>query len=113
MSRYKGDRWIGGGHWVECMRCGDVRRNFNMKKEWTGLIVCPDCWEPRHPQDLIRVKSDKIAARGIVNTLISIVSVAPCSPDATAGVAIAGCAVAGVDVTAAANIPTATNDGSL
>lgn len=29
-----------------------------MKKEWTGLIVCTECYDPRHPQDLVRPKAD-------------------------------------------------------
>ena len=48
------------GLWnVICDRCGVKRKNNQVKKEWTGLIVCADkCWEPRHPQDFVRAKPD-------------------------------------------------------
>ena len=31
----------------------------NTKKEWQGLIVSKETWEPRHPQDFVRGKADK------------------------------------------------------
>lgn len=38
------------GCWlVNCDRCGDWIYNIECKKEWTGWIVCYDCYEPRHP----------------------------------------------------------------
>jgi len=24
-----------------------------LRAEWTGVMVCSECWEPRHPQDMI------------------------------------------------------------
>jgi hypothetical protein len=47
-----------------CDRCGYKFYNWQLKKEWTGLMVCSgpetnDCWEPRHAQDFLRpVKED-------------------------------------------------------
>ena len=38
-----------------CDRCGFVYKHFELKDEWTGLKVCDKCWEPRHPQDMLRV----------------------------------------------------------
>ena len=29
-----------------------------MKEEWTGFIVCKDCFETRHPQDFVRAVKD-------------------------------------------------------
>ncbi|MDH5426184.1 MAG: hypothetical protein OEY29_14440 [Gammaproteobacteria bacterium] len=26
-------------------------KNVDVKKEWTGLYTCRECWEPRHPSD--------------------------------------------------------------
>ena len=48
------------GKWnVICDRCGVKRKNDQVRKEWTGLIVCIDkCWEERHPQDFVRSKPD-------------------------------------------------------
>ena len=43
------------GKWnVICQRCGLQFKNDALRSEWTGLKVCKDCWEPRHPQTLIR-----------------------------------------------------------
>lgn len=37
-----------------CDRCGFEFKSDELRMEWTGLMVCHPCWEPRHPQDLIR-----------------------------------------------------------
>lgn len=43
-----------------CDRCGFERWNGQLRKEWTGLMVCKDtCWEPRHPQDFVKGKPDR------------------------------------------------------
>lgn len=43
-----------------CQRCGEKYKSSMMRMEWTGLRVCDRCWEPRHPQDLIRpIKDDQ------------------------------------------------------
>lgn len=44
-----------------CQRCGFEYKSDQIKKEWTGLRVCRDCWDPRHAQDFVRGKSDKQA----------------------------------------------------
>jgi hypothetical protein len=42
-----------------CDRCGFKFKTNQLKKEWNGLYTCTlFCWEPRHPQDLIRSKHD-------------------------------------------------------
>lgn len=47
------------GSWnVICDRCGFKYKSFQLRKEWTGLMVCKNCWEPRHPQDLIKIPKD-------------------------------------------------------
>jgi hypothetical protein len=49
------------GKWnVVCDRCGFKFKNDQLKKEWTGLMVCHTCWEPRHPQTLIKVPEECI-----------------------------------------------------
>ena len=45
-----------------CDRCGFEYKNWQLKKEWTGLMTCSgpetnDCWEPRHPSDFIKAHS--------------------------------------------------------
>ena len=33
-----------------CDRCGFSYKYTEIKQEWTGARVCPDCFEPKHPQ---------------------------------------------------------------
>lgn len=33
-----------------CDRCGQQYFLRELKKEWTGFKVCPECYEPKHPQ---------------------------------------------------------------
>lgn len=42
-----------------CDVCGFVYRESQTFKRWDGLIVCSDDWEPRHPQDFVRGRSDR------------------------------------------------------
>jgi hypothetical protein len=49
------------GDWnADCDRCGLKHKASMLKKEWTGLMVCNCCWEPRHPQTLIKVDPEVI-----------------------------------------------------
>ncbi len=43
-----------GDHNAWCMRCGFKWKASELKKEWTGFLVCSECLDLRHPQDLIR-----------------------------------------------------------
>lgn len=53
MSRFVLGQWN-----CICDRCGFQFKSAELKKEWTGRMVCGGCWEPRHPQDLIRVRAE-------------------------------------------------------
>lgn len=33
-----------------CDRCGEQYRFHQLRKEWNGLMTCPECFEPKHPQ---------------------------------------------------------------
>jgi len=33
-----------------CDRCGYQYNYLELQKEWNGLLVCPECYEPKHPQ---------------------------------------------------------------
>lgn len=47
------------GDWLFCcLRCGFTKYASEIRQEWTGLRVCSTCWDPRHPQDLVRGKAD-------------------------------------------------------
>lgn len=40
-------RFIPGDNWVVCDRCGFDYRRSAVSREWTGLMVCKDCWDPK------------------------------------------------------------------
>lgn len=47
-----------------CDRCGFKYHLSQLRKEWTGFMVCHgpgtnDCWEPRHPQEFVRGVRDR------------------------------------------------------
>lgn len=49
------------GEWnVTCDVCSKKIKAGIAKQRWDGLIVCPDDFEHRHPQDFVKAKSDKI-----------------------------------------------------
>lgn len=54
-------RYVKGQWNVICQRCGFKHKSGNIRKEWTGLMVCKSCWEPRHPQDFVTGRADKQA----------------------------------------------------
>ena len=41
---------LGRKAWFICDRCGCRDRYLRAKTEWTGLRVCRDCYETKHPQ---------------------------------------------------------------
>ena len=60
--------YIPGDHWVTCDRCGFTYRNSVMRQEWTGLVVCPQDFEMRHPQDFVRSVQEDTSAKGHVRS---------------------------------------------
>lgn len=52
--------WKSGRWSAICDRCGFRFHSDELIKEWDGLRVCRPCLEPRHPQDLIRIKSERV-----------------------------------------------------
>lgn len=53
------DAYIPGDHWIICDVCGFKVRSSRTRKRWDGLMVCDADWEPRHPQDFVRGRSDR------------------------------------------------------
>lgn len=47
-----------GDNWVECERTGMAIRASDARKEWNGLWVAKEEWEPRHPQDYLKSRED-------------------------------------------------------
>ena len=51
------------GDWnVVCFECGHKFKASMMKKHWQGYYVCPEHWEPRHPQDFVKGVPDNQTA---------------------------------------------------
>ena len=47
-----------------CDRCGFRYKYTEIREEWHGLRVCPECYEPKHPQlEAPRVRADAEALR--------------------------------------------------
>lgn len=68
-------RWPGHGYKFTCHRCGFWFPSTEIRQEWTGLSVCGKCWEPRHPQTLIKVHGEsafpEIISKDGVDTYVS------------------------------------------
>lgn len=99
-----------GQHWVVCDRCGCDIRAMDARITWEGFVVCPDDWEPRHPQDFVRAREDRIAPEGFVRPEVTDNFVnGLCSTNTNIiGDAIIGCAIVGGPIP----IPTGTFTGS-
>lgn len=42
-----------------CDVCGFDMHQSDLKKRWDGAMVCSADWEPRHPQDSIRLRPER------------------------------------------------------
>ena len=52
--------YLSGEFNLTCDRCSKKIKAHEAKHEWTGFIVCGDCFENRHPQDFVKALTDKI-----------------------------------------------------
>ena len=52
--------YLSGEFNLTCDRCSKKIKAHEAKHEWTGFIVCGDCFEHRHPQDFVRARQDRI-----------------------------------------------------
>lgn len=59
-QRAGSDTYTPGDYYCLCDRCGFKIRRSDAKKTWDNLIVCPNDFEERHPQDFVRGRKDKI-----------------------------------------------------
>lgn len=57
MSRNK---WVSGDHNVIDDLHGFKRKRSECRLRWDNLLVPEEDWEPRHPQDFLRSRRDKI-----------------------------------------------------
>ena len=56
----KADKYQHGTHNAICDTCGFKYKASQLRMTWDGYFVCDPCWEPRHPQDFVRSKVDKL-----------------------------------------------------
>lgn len=91
------------GDWnTICDSCGRKFKASSLRQRWDGLMVCNEDWETRHPQDFLRVQKERIAvpfSRPDVLTIFT-ASCTIVNSQAVAGLAVAGCMVAGKKSTA-------------
>ena len=87
--------YLAVGDWnAVCYECGRKRKASELKKHWKGYYVCPEHWEPRHPQDYARAVTDVITppwTQPVSNNFLPY-----CSPHrrtALPGYAVAGCVI--------------------
>jgi len=58
---WSGAGLVWGDNWAHCIICGLNYRMSEMKRTWDGKLVCSQCWEPRHEQEFLKAKQDKIS----------------------------------------------------
>jgi len=49
-----------GDNLAICDSCGLRFYGSELKKDWWGFMVCKKDYEPRHPQDSVKVTADRI-----------------------------------------------------
>lgn len=47
-----------GDHYVICDQCGFKKYRSECRFQWDNLLVCKECYDPRHPQLDIQVKKE-------------------------------------------------------
>lgn len=103
-----------GDWWVLCDVCSKKTKASKIKQRWDGLLVCPEDYEHRHPQDYIKVRQDKITVPFMrprstdvfggfdqnlnpsTPTYANTLTCTPMSRFAIAGEAVSGCVIAGI-----------------
>lgn len=53
------DGFILGDSNAICDCCGFKVKQSELKKRWDGAMVCKADWEPRHPQDSVKVRPER------------------------------------------------------
>jgi hypothetical protein len=54
-----GDEFILGDSNAICDCCGFKFKQSQLRKRWDGAFVCSKDWEPRHPQDNIKIRAER------------------------------------------------------
>jgi len=95
-----GTTFVSGDWSICCARCNTTILASESRKEYDGLIVCKWCYEPRHPQEMIRMRKDRIIPPFIrperEGTFPPAEFVGQCDKTSRADFAVCNCAVANV-----------------
>lgn len=59
--------YVPGDNWVECDLSGLTFRQSECVRQWDGKVVAKIHHEPRHPQDFVRGRKDRIRPHGLVS----------------------------------------------
>lgn len=54
----RADYYADGQYNFICDQCGKKHKSKDMRFQWDGLVTCPRCYDPRHPQDFVRGTKD-------------------------------------------------------
>lgn len=87
------------GNWkVACHVCGWWYPSSEIKRRWDGVLVCPNDYETRHPQTLIRINGEKAVPTFVSKDASPDTFAVFCSLEAQScysGLATSGCARSG------------------
>lgn len=53
------DYFRSGDYKAICDRCAFQFKASELQEEWDGLKVCRQCWDPKHPQEMIHPIADQ------------------------------------------------------
>jgi hypothetical protein len=113
MKLHEDTHFSAGDHNAICDVCGRKYKSSDLRKRWDGLLVCKRDWEVRHPQDYVRARKDKITPNKLrPKDDTNFIRPACTTRSAVAGIAIAGCAIAGFSGTVGSTLPAGTFSGS-
>ncbi len=89
------------GRWSAiCDVCGFRFHSDALRDRWDGLKVCQKDWEPRHPQDFLRARTERITPPWVRPEAEDNFDNAPAcyvyTVSAYAGLGTAGCMQAGI-----------------
>lgn len=89
--------WIAGRYSAICDVCGFRFHSDRLKRRWDSLMVCEQDWETRHPQDFIKLRSEKITPDWVreepIDAFLNVCTIVTVQGKADWGTA--GCAQAG------------------
>lgn len=97
----KGWYWKHGEWNVICDDCGFKFKSGQLLLKWDGSRVCKDCYETRHPQELLRPRGERQGIPWSRPDALNIFTNPVCTVTGIQGIAglgTAGCAVVGRDL---------------